>query len=275
MICDGAVPALPPVPAPPAPDARAKKSFLKLRRKIRAAQQKVLEDRAASIVRREIGAIEKELKQLRSAPGRSRRDLDTLKRAIEEFYATHGAWSAERMRPILAAYSELIDGAIAQELDRDLDAETPPLLERFVRDYAAAFGKREASEGRLQLLALIDENAEAGEEEVAAALQQRLDEWGDKRAGKIGAAESVRFMGGAAKVLYVAAGVTVLRWAANPGACAFCMALDGKVAGVEGLFVAAGQGVDGGADAGAPLVPSDNIGHGPLHNGCFCDVVAA
>ena len=133
---------------------------------------------------------------------------------------------------------------------------------------------REASEGRQQLIALIDEHESEGEEEAAKALQGRLDEWGEKRPGKIAMNESVQFMGAAAKTLFVVAGVTVLRWAANPGACPFCAGLDGKVAGVLKNFVNAGQGVDGGEGTDGPLVPSDNIGHPPLHNGCECDIVA-
>lgn len=252
-----------------------RKNVLKYRRKIRASQVGVITDRAELIVKREIGAVEKELKPMLPSDGRGRRTTASLRRAIEKFYEDHGAWAASKMQPILMAYAGLIDGAIAQELGNDPADNIPPELERWARSYVTKFGTREASEGRLQLLALIDEFEGAGEEAVAEAVQQRLDEWGEKRAGKIGLNESVQFMGGAAKVLYVLGGVTVFVWAANPGACDFCSSLDGKTAGVQQNFVDGGAAVDGGPDAGAPLRPSDNIGHPPLHGGCECDIVAS
>jgi len=270
--------------APPAPGAagrsaraleqrRARQTrSLRLRRRIRAAQRPIIEDRAAAIVKREIGAIEKELKDL--AGDRSKRAVAPLRRAIEDFYDGHAGWAGQRMQPVIVAYAGLIDPAVAQELGNDPPDEMTPELEKFAVEYSKHFGRREASEGKLQLLALIDELEAEGDEAVAEALQQRLDEWGEKRAGKIAGIESVRFMSAAAKVLYVAAGVTVLRWVANAAACPFCSSMDGKTAGVEQNFVNAGQGVDGGEGTDGPMKPSDNIGHPPLHDSCECDLVA-
>jgi HK97 family phage portal protein len=282
QVLDGGGSGAPPPPAPAA-GARARQLLeqrrvrqnrsLRLRRRIRSAQRPIIEDRAGQIVKREIGAIEKELKDV-AGDGRSRRSVAPLRRAIDDFYDGHAGWAARRMQPVIVAYAGLIDPAIAQELGNDPPEEMTPELEKFSVDYAKHFGRREASEGRLQLLALVDEYEAEGDEAVAEAIQQRLDEWGEKRAGKIAGIESVRFMAAAAKVLYVAAGVSVLRWVANGTACDFCKEMDGKTAGVEQNFVNAGQGVDGGEDAGPPMKPSDNIGHPPLHDTCECDVVA-
>ena len=264
---------------PPLPGARAVRELaartgvrgLRLRRRIRKAQIPIIEDRAHVIVKREIGAIEKELKALAGRDGRNRRDLHSLRAAITEFYAEHADWSGRKMRPIVQAYGEIITGAMADELGVDPGDDLPPELDRFIADYAKRFGIREASEGRLQLLALTEQG---DDEEVAAAIRTRLGEWDEKRAGKIAEIEATRQMSAVAKVLYMAAGVTVLRWVANPNACPFCASMDGRVAGVQQNFVAAGEGVDGGADAGPPMKPSDNIGHPPLHDNCACDVVA-
>ncbi len=264
---------------PPAPTARVVRELaartgirgLRLRRRIRKAQIQIIEDRAHVIVKREIGAIEKELKALAGRDGRNRRDLPSLRQAIDEFYAEHAGWSGRKMHPIVHAYAEIITGAMADELGMDPGDSLPPELDRFVSDYSKRFGIREASEGRLQILALTKEG---DDEEIAAAVHARLGDWDEKRAGKIAAIEATRQMSAVAKVLYVAAGVTVLRWVASAGACPFCASMDGRVAGVEQNFVSAGDGVDGGADAGAPLKPSDNIGHPPLHDNCNCDIVA-
>jgi len=270
-----------PAPAPPGYGGQAGRRgqprpalrSLPLRRRIRRAHYPLIEDRARQIVGREISAVEKMTKGL-LAPARSRRSLADLQSEIDRFYEEHSTWAAQRMQPVINSYAETIAAAMASELGTDPEAVTPAQFEKFVKDYIGAFGVREASEGRLQLLALVDQFKAQSEDAVAEAVQERLDEWGQKRAGKIADTESVRFMGAAAKVLYAIAGVTVLRWVASAGACPFCQAMDGKVAGIQHNFVNAGQGVDGGPDAGAPMRPSDNIGHPPLHNNCECDIVA-
>lgn len=265
--------ALPARGLPPASPARAVREMaartgvrgLRLRRRIRKAQVPVIEDRARLIVKREIGAIEKELKAL--LPGRNRRDVPALRNAIEEFYKEHAGYSGRKMQPIVQSYAEIIAGAMADELNVDLGDDLPPEVDRFVADYSKRFGIREAAEGRMQLLALAEEG---DEDQVAEAIRGRLAEWDEKRPGKIAAIEATRELSAVAKVLYVVAGVTVLRWVANPGACPFCQAMDGRVAGVHQNFVAAGDGVDGGEGTDEPLVPSDNIGHPPLHDNCAC-----
>lgn len=243
---------------------------LKLRRRIKETQRPVLEDKARQIVKREIGAIEKELQRTLNPNPRNRRDLTSLRKAIDEFYQTHGEFAERRMGPTLQNYAELINASIADELGDDPDRPLPPQLEKFSRDYAEGFGRREARDGRLQLTRLTETGTE---EEVAAAIRGRLEEWGEKRAGKIGVREATQFMSGAAKVAMIAAGVTVLRWVTNAGACPFCSTLEGKVVGVQKDFVSAGEGVDAKTGGGAPLTPTNNIGHPPLHANCNCDIV--
>jgi HK97 family phage portal protein len=250
---------------------RAAPRSLTLRRRIKAAQKTIFEDRARLIVNREIGTVEKELKRFLGDDARHRRNLSSLRAALEEFYREHADWAGQRMQPIIRNYTELIHAAMAEELGTDPGDSLPADLEKFVADYSKRFGVREASEGRLQLLALTEEG---DEEAVAEAIRTRLGEWGEKRPGKIAINETTQAMGAVAKVLYVGAGVTVLRWVANAGACPFCAGMDGRVAGVQQNFVNAGTGVDGGEGTDGPLVPSDNIGHPPLHSNCECDIVA-
>ena len=266
-----------PVPPPAPRTARALRELatrsgvrgLRLRRRIRNTQRGVIEDRARIIVTREIGAIEKELKSQLGTRGR--RSLSGMKKSIEDFYDEHATWSGKKMHPVYQTYGELIFGAMADELGMDPEDDLPPELDRFLSDYSKRFGIREASEGRQQLLALTEEG---DDEAVAEAIAARLGEWGEKRPKKIADVEATRAMAAVAKTLYVAAGVTVLRWVSNAGACPFCAAMDGKTTGVQQNFVAAGQGVDGGEGTDGPLKPSDDIGHPPLHDHCECDIVA-
>ena len=266
-----------PTPAPAAvPAARAAVRGLRLRRRIRKAHVGLIEDRARAIVKHEIAAVEKELKGLGGRDARNRRDLGSLRKSIEDFYDTHAAWSGKKMHPIVEAYASAIYGAMADELGADAEDDPPAELDRFVSEYAKRFGIREASEGRQQLLALTQaaDGSDLEEDAAADAIRGRLAEWDEKRPGKIAAIEATREMGAVAKVLYLAAGVTVLRWVSNPGACPYCASMDGRTAGVQQNFVGAGEGVAGGEGSDGPLTPSDNIGHPPLHDNCSCDIVA-
>ena len=265
-----------PMPAPAAlPAARAARG-LRLRRRLRKAHLGLIEDRARAIVKHEIAAIEKELKGLGGRDARNRRDLGSLRKSIEDFYDTHAAWAGKKMHPIVEAYATAIYGSMVDELGADAEDDPPAELDRFVSEYAKRFGIREASEGRQQLLALTraDDGTDLEEDAAADAIRGRLAEWDEKRPGKIAAIEATREMGAVAKVLYLAAGVTVLRWVSNPGACPYCASMDGRTAGVQQNFVGAGEGVAGGEGGDGPLTPSDNIGHPPLHDNCSCDIVA-
>ena len=245
---------------------------LRLRRKIKAAQRAVIEDRAQGIIKQEIALVEAELKKTLRSAAPNRRDLKSLRIAIDEIYREHAGWASKRMRPVIRNYAELIAAAMEDELGIGTNSrQIDPQVDRFVEDYIRQFGVREASESRLQLQALMEEG---DEEQVSESIRQRLTEWNEKRPGKIATREATQAMAAIAKVAMIAAGVTVFRWMANAAACPFCESLDGQVAGVQQNFVNAGQGVDGGEGTDGPLPPSDNIGPPPLHSGCECDIVA-
>ena len=244
---------------------------IRLRRKIKAAHKPLIEERARGIVRKETDAIRKEAKRLLDLGGRSQRDLKSFRAAVDEFYAQHPDWASQRMEPIVRSYAEAISGIVNNEIGGEPDAPMNPQLERFVTEYSARFGVREASESRLQIHALTEKGDEAA---IGEAVLGRLDEWDEKRPGKIATREATQFMSAAAKVVMVAGGVTLLRWVANADACPFCSTMDGKVVGVERDFVSAGEGVDAASGDKAPMKLSSSIGHPPLHGGCICDIVA-
>ena len=243
---------------------------LRLRRRIKLAQKPILEDRARTIVKREIRAIEKMLKDLEGPNPRNKRNVKTLRKELDEFYAGHAEWAGDVMRPVIASYAELVHAATTDELGQDPDSPMPEQMDKFVADYSRRFGVREASEGRLQILSLTQEG---NEQEVAETLRTRLGEWSGKRPAKIALRESTQFAAAASKILFVAGGVTLLRWVASADACPFCAELDGRVVGVEKDFVSAGEPIDGGPKAGPPMKPSSNVGHPPVHGGCECDIV--
>ena len=166
------------------------------RHRIRAALLPLIEERARFIIKRETGKIEKELKKLLVKDPRNLRNLTSLRKWIDEFYQGHAAWAAERMEPMVRAYAELIDGAVGDEIGAT--GRTTPRLEKFVSDHAAAFGLRDASEARLQLMALTQG---VNKEDVAEAIRRRLAEWKLVRPRQIALGEATRITEGIASFL--------------------------------------------------------------------------
>jgi hypothetical protein len=95
--------------------------------------------------------------------------------------------------------------------------------------------------------------------EPLTAIEERLDEWGERRPGKIAMNETVACSNAVAKAVFIAAGITKLVWA-NMGdkPCDFCEELDGQVVGIEKQFSTSGL---------------SSAGHPPIHEGCQCQIV--
>lgn len=66
--------------------------------------------------------------------------------------------------------------------------------------------------------------------------------------------------------------VTYKEWFANPGACEFCVSLNGKVVGISTDFLKLGDAVT--SESGATYnVDYEDVGHPPLHPDCRCTIL--
>ncbi|MBT9169598.1 MAG: hypothetical protein DDT19_02960 [Syntrophomonadaceae bacterium] len=102
------------------------------------------------------------------------------------------------------------------------------------------------------------------------AVNQRLDEWDERRPEKIAAWETVNAAGVFARLACGALGVKLLRWAtvsAKP--CAFCQVLDGKIVGVQGTFAQSEVQAEG----QEPMQLHRDPRNPPLHEGCQCMIL--
>jgi HK97 family phage portal protein len=247
---------------------------LRLRRRIKAAQRPVLEAMGRKLVKVEAdevrAAVKRHLRPApRALPSPARRSLSEFKRWLEDFYREQEGRTTQRAEPVFRNYGELIAAAAAEEVGADPGDSLTPALEVFLRDYSQAFGVREAANSRQQILALL---RDAEEEASADAVDGRMDEWEEKRPGKIADREGTQLMSAVSKAVFVAAGISTLVWASSPGACEFCQGLDGLIVDVTANFVNAGEPVNG--DEGSePMIPSREVGHPPLHSACNCDVI--
>lgn len=249
---------------------------LRLRRRIRNAQRPILEDMSRAVIRAETAVVRSAVKRLLSTEAKghrlpSRRGIADFQEWVEQFYAARPAELTRKSLPVLRGYAEVIAAAAAEEIGADAEDQLSPELEKFVRDYSVSFGEREATISKEQILSLL---LEADEAASADAIDKRMDEWEEKRPEKIALRESVQMMNAVVKEVFVLAGVTTLIWVASANSCPFCQVMDGKSSQVDSAFVNANDSVAGGDDGAAPLRPSRDIGHPPLHSGCECNIVA-
>ncbi len=174
---------------------------------------------------------------------------------LEEFYASEEMTEGLRRSfvPLFAAYAR----TLVDEPD-----------EAFVAGLAAAFIQHYLDSSRAQLQEVL-----AGADDPVAALTQRMDEWVEKRPGKVAMNETIRAANAVRLDAMRREGVTRKVWASSGGSCPFCSGLDGTTVEIERDFFTPDDTYQPeGADE--PLTFSSSIGHPPIHQGCDCSIVA-
>lgn len=205
-----------------------------------------------------------DVSRVRSQGVKELRSVGSFTIWLEQHREFLAAEAVSRMAEVFASYGAAIASAIAIELSHGLpqeriDESVDALLSSFAVSYA------EASVGQLQ--GVLRQADEAGED-PAAAVEKRLTEWQDKRAGKVAEREST-FAGGAlAMTIYGALGVGGFRWRTVGKTCALCNSMSGRIVRSGEPFLAAGDTL--GAAGVSPLKPRRHIRHPPLHGGCDC-----
>lgn len=217
-----------------------------------------------------------ELRNVRRAQERllTESDRGQFRNWLDEYYRTeHPEWMRTALGSVFTSYADAIGRAAAGELDLD---GTPTDVRTFTNEYMDVQINQYSRSSRIQLETVLDEAGEAADE----AVEVRLNEW------ELGAAESnpraerfaqwhINQLGNAvAKTVFVAGGITALRWLLVGDSCPYCRSLSGKVVGVSANFLDGGNEFQP-DDADYPLTPKVNVGHPPAHQGCDCSIVPA
>lgn len=202
-------------------------------------------------------------------------EVQTFLRKLDAYY---GDDLPEFAREVMGPVFRSLARAVAREAGEAVDeAPVQQATDSFVRDYADAFTRRYSASSRKQLMALVND-ARTGESDPATEVRGRLNEWeegtpdGRPRAERWAEREARQLDNAAAKFAYVAAGVTAFIWRAIGDSCPLCLALDGKIVEVEGVFVREGETLVG-IDEETEIVPDVDVGHPPIHSGCDCKVL--
>lgn len=251
---------LPTVKPAPTLETRQQRSAT-ARHRLQRIHLSIFEDVAGRILRREANDVSNA-----AARFLNKRTVPEFTEWLDEFYAGHAEFSAAQWRPVLAAYASLVAGEAGAEVNYVLDDTR---LDAFIQSYAEMLGVRQSQRSRARIDSILEDFGE----DALAEIQRTTDGWRDTRPGGVANEETVRSGNAAAKLVYVAAGIQLLRWFAVGDSCPYCSEMNGRVVGATGNFLNAGETIGMGAPNG-PLTPSRDVGHPPVHKGCDCQVVA-
>ena len=237
---------------------------VQLRRRYQVRFQKVFRDAGARIVKRETTALRRIIKSELGERG-----IPELNEKITAFYARLSDYIGSQMLPVLETYADLVQAAAADEIGND--PEMTDELREFLRSYVEAMTLRHIGSSKGQLEKII---LEAPPEELSEQLTQRLSEWDEKRADKIGSRESVQAGAAIAMTAWAIAGVAFLVWRTVGDNCPLCRQMDGRRIPISGSFLQAGDTVDPQDGETTPLTARKAVKHPQLHEGCDCLLTA-
>jgi HK97 family phage portal protein len=231
------------------------------RRQLAQAHYRLFVDAVARVVKREVQDVSRQARKLLQ-----RRDAQSFADWLDEFYRDHPEFVRRNMTPVFMAYAE----AVAMEASEEIGVE-PRLdqLEEFMAAYITTFVTRYVGSSLNQLQSII---REAGED-LLAAIEQRLNEWMEKRPEKVATREVHQANNAVALAAYSMGGAMTKRWVTvGSEDCPYCRSLDGQVVGINSAFVEVGNYQPEGAET--PLTVRHTIKHPPIHRGCDCMIVA-
>jgi HK97 family phage portal protein len=235
------------------------------RRNIALRYQKVIKNSAEQMVDKEVKIVrDKAIEEL------SERNAGGFQRWLEEFYEKFKTEIKNSMKPAIKTMAE----AIAEEAGKEVNIEDLSDikgLDNFIEKYIESFSYRYSSYSKNQLNALVKE-ALNSDQDPLELIEQRLDEWKEKRPNKVAKQESIKSAGAFSKFAFSAAGISELIWVTmGNDPCPYCIEMNGKRIGIESDFLSAGESLNP-EEAEGEMQVSSNIGHPPLHEGCECGI---
>lgn len=237
-------------------EIRARRNAQK-RINIRERYERLVKKSADKIVEREVNKLRDVLnKELKS----EQRNEQNFRDEIVEFYNNKfPAEIRDEIQPVLRSLADATAEEVANEVGLDDYS-----IDEFFEKYMDSMTNGYAGYSRGQILALMNEAGDI--EEATELVDERLNEWSDKKADKTAEKQSVKVEGAVSRNVYASAGVSELMWIASSDACPICQEMDGKIVGIEQSFAEEGDEITSDFQAGGPKL------HPPLHEGCVCGI---
>lgn len=236
-----------------------------VRRQITTAYKPAFERAENGILKQEIGPVRE------AAEKYLPKNLPGFLQFLDGFYNNEefGKTIKAGVEGVLSDYANQIGSAAAEEIGAELEQDQ---LSSTVTSYIENVVIRHLSGSKNQLKQVAKEGSSEEEKNAFNDVNQRLDEWSEKRAGKFGDNEPIRAEGAFSKAAWSLVGVQKIVWVTFGESCPYCAQLDGKIIEMTGYFLGKGESVD--VEGEGSIITSGKIGHPQLHQGCDCGIAA-
>lgn len=227
------------------------------RTRLRNRYKRLIKNSAEKVVTREVNKI-------RDLINKELKNQQSFRDKMVKFYEQFPQEIQKEMQATMLTFADAVAEEAAGEIGLD-DYN----IEQFKQEYLESFANNHAGYSRGQLLALMNESSDL--EEATELVGERIDEWDEKRAGKVGMEQSVRVEGAVAREVFATGGITKLVWNTDGDPCPICEEMEGQVVGIEQNFLNENETIEqeGGFSASGPKA------HAPLHEGCNCTISPA
>ena len=188
---------------------------------------------------------------------------------IERYYEDLQDDIKKEMRPYFESLAESMREDLSDELD--IDTALTEDDEDFLEEYLEAYAKRYTSSSEGQLAALVRDAHESDKTEYEL-VEERIEEWEEKRPRKEARNETVQLGNGIARAIMAGAGIQYLRWVnAGDDTCDYCKELDGKVVGIDKPFLGGNEKLQAEGEEFDMKVRRPSF-HPPIHQFCQCQI---
>lgn len=173
-------------------------------------------------------------------------------------------------------------GAIASQFVGNAESEFDftKVMEKYIRDSVTKASLGFTEETEVAVSKAIEEGLQA--EESLAKIAKRIDTiYNDVlgvaspgyRIERIARTEVIKTSNEITEAAYRQSGVVKKKeWLSNPGACQFCMALDGTIVRLGATFVGKDTSIEG-EDGGTFKNTYEDVKHPPIHPDCRCGLI--
>lgn len=210
----------------------------------------LIQEAAQVVVNKETLAVKKKIKKLRSM----RAEQDLVK-WLDDFYQEMGEYTRQKMAPVFDSFARAILDVTLVEIGTDIDMVE---FDEFLVDYINVYVTRHISSSVGQIKAL----------ETFDDIEQRLDEWVEKRSDKIANNETVRLSNASFQTAAFIAGLSTVFTNRGASTCPWCKELNGKVISRGQSLLADGDEIS--PKGHEPMKINGKKMHPPIHRGCDC-----
>jgi len=255
----------------PAPDTESNAATLALETRRGSAKsrqrtidsyKRIFEQAGQVIVKREIDNVRRAAKKHLTT-----RSIADFNAWLDEFYRDFPEFIARQVRAPVQSLADVIAVLAGEEVKSDPDTVK---VDEFVNEYIKGFTVRYTRSSSGQLTKLIKDSESDPNADVEAAINERLQQWDERRAGKVAMNEPHQLANAVTKLVWAAAGIRYLVWrTGGKDNCPYCRELNGKRVGIEQVFEGKGESI--GVD-GKVFVSRAPRAHPPLHLGCQCSI---